>query len=220
MVVNRDGTNWRDLTNDKPFDRYPRWSPDGRKVAFTSDRTGKYEIWTVDADGTNLRQISFTSTEISFPVWSPDGLKLSCRIDLKPYILDMTKEWHAQTPQPLPAPEAADRFVVWDWSPDGQKLAGTFEGRGEGIGYFSLETNRFERVSDMNAQPMWLPDSRRFVFTHDGKAFIADTVTKKVRELFAKTPDQVRALAVSRDGRLIYYTVHSSESDVWLLNLE
>jgi Tol biopolymer transport system component len=35
VVVSRDGTQWRDLTNDKSFDRYPRWSPDGKKIAFT-----------------------------------------------------------------------------------------------------------------------------------------------------------------------------------------
>ena len=38
VVVNRDGTNQRDLTNDAAFDRYPRWSPDGKRIAFTSDR--------------------------------------------------------------------------------------------------------------------------------------------------------------------------------------
>ena len=58
-LVNRDGTNWRDLTDDKFFDRYPRWSPDGKRVAFTSDRSGIYEIWTIDAEGTNLRQLTF-----------------------------------------------------------------------------------------------------------------------------------------------------------------
>ena len=49
-VLSRDGSNWRDLTNDKFFDRYPRWSADGKKIAFVSDRSGSYEIWTIDAD--------------------------------------------------------------------------------------------------------------------------------------------------------------------------
>lgn len=221
VVVNRDGTNWRDLTNDKFFDRYPRWSPDGKKIAFTSDRTGNYEIWTIDVDGNNLRQVTFKSkAETSFPIWAPDGHRLLCRIDLAPMIIDLTKPWGEQTPQPLPPPDISDRFVVWDWSPDGKKLAGFFEGRNVGVGYYSFESNRYERLAEVTALPMWLPDSQRFVYTYGGKAFLADIVSKKTRELFARQPDQVRALAVSHDGNLIYYTVASAESDIWLLDLE
>ena len=62
VVVSRDGTQWRDLTNDKFFDRYPRWSPDGKRIAFTSDRSGRYEIWMLDADATNLRQLTFDTS--------------------------------------------------------------------------------------------------------------------------------------------------------------
>ena len=68
--------------------------------------------------------------------------------------------------------------------------------------------------------PMWLPDSRRFIFSREGKALIADTETKKVREIFSPSEEHIRAVAVSRDARLLYYTLSSSESDIWLLELE
>jgi Tol biopolymer transport system component/predicted Ser/Thr protein kinase len=222
-LVNRDGTNWRDLTDDKYFDRYPRWSPDGKRVAFVSDRSGIYEIWTMDAEGTNLRQLSFDSPPSpSFPIWSPDGARLLFRKERKYFILDLGKTWEAQTPAQLPPPPTEGAFfVVWDWSPDGKKLCGRFEGpNGSGLGYYSFETGRYEKLSDINALPAWLPDSRRLVFAHEGKAYIADTSTKKVRELLARPPEQIRSVAVSRDGRLLYYTLLSSESDIWLLNLE
>ena len=116
-----------------------------------------------------------------------------------------------------------DATTNWNpvWSPDGKKLCGNFEGKnGTGLGYYSFETGRYEKLSDIYAIPSWLPDSRRFVFAHEVKAFIADTATKKVRELYARPPEQIRSVGVSRDGRLLYYTLLSTESDIWLLNLE
>jgi Tol biopolymer transport system component len=223
VLVNRDGTNWRDLTNDKYFDRYPRWSPDGRRVAFVSDRTGVYELWTIDAEGTNLRQISFDSPPTtSFPIWSPNGTRLLFRKEGANFLLDLSKSWDAQTHEPIPQPPTpGDFFVVWDWSPDGKKLGGSFSGvSGTGVGFYSFESRSYEKLADLDAYPFWLPDSRRFVFAHEGKAYVADTATKKVRELLARPPAQIRSVGVSRDGRLLYYTLLSTESDVWLLNLE
>jgi len=223
-IVNRDGTNWRDLTDDKYFDRYPRWSPDSKRVVFVSDRSGTYQIWAIDAEGTNLRQLTFNSPpNPSFPVWSPDGTRLLYRNEgTTNLILDLGKPWDTQTPEQLPPPpNPGELFVVWDWSLDGRKLCGTFEGKnGTGLGYYSFETGRYERLSDISALPFWLPDSRRFVFAHEGKAFIADTSTKKVRELLARPPEQIRSVGVSRDGRLLYYTLLATESDIWLLNIE
>lgn len=216
VVVNREGTNWRELTDDKFFDRYPRWSPDGKKVVFTSDRSGTYEIWTIDTDGTNLRQITFEGTPgTSFPIWSPDGQKIIFRKSAQSFVIDANKTWAQQTPQALPEPDKS--FVAWDWSPDGTKLVGHFTG---GMGYFSFATNRYEMLLNYEAIPMWLPDSRRVIFASEGKAFVVDSVTKKVRELFGAEPYQIRSVGVSKDGRLIYYTAFSTESDIWMLDLE
>ena len=222
-LVNSDGTNWRDLTDDKFFDRYPRWSPDGKRVAFVSDRTGTYEVWTIDAGGSNLRQLTFDSQpNAEFPVWSPDGKRLLFRKVEHSFILDLNKSWQTQTPEPVPQPPIpGDNFVVWGWSPDGRKLSGTFGGTsGPGVGYFSFETGRYERVLDINAHPFWLPDSRRLIYAYDEKVYIADIVSKKAREIIAHPPAQLRSVAVSRDGRLLYYTLLSTENDIWLLNLE
>jgi len=49
----------------------------------------------------------------------------------------------------------------------------------------SFDTGRYEKLAEYYDLPMWLPDSRRFVFSHEGKAFIADIETKKVREMFS-----------------------------------
>jgi Tol biopolymer transport system component len=219
-VVNRDGSNWRDLTNDKFFDRYPRWSPDGKSVVFTSDRSGKYEIWTLDVDASSLRQLTFDSVgDTTFPVWSPDGLRILLHSNFTNKIYRLNEDWARQTPEVLPTPEFG-RFVAWDWSADGKKLIGTLSRPPLEIGYFSFETNRFETLAAFPGSPMWLPDSTRFLFFDDNTAYLGDITTKKTREIFVSKEGELRSIDISPDGTLIYFTVYSSESDIWLLDLQ
>ena len=218
VTVQRDGTNWRDLTNDKFFDRYPRWSPDGKKIVFTSDRSGRYEIWTINADGTNLRQVSFDSPgDATLPLWSPDGTRLLFQRNRVNVILDLTKDWSSQTLHQLPASERF--FAVWDWSQDGKKLIGTFtDGQ---IGYYAFETNRYERVeSNIGGYPMWLPDGSSYICISGGKAFLGNISTKGAREILALRDAQIQGVAVSRDGQYIYFSAYTTESDIWLLDLQ
>ena len=52
----------------------PQFSPDGRRVAFTSDRTGRWEIWISDPDGSNAVQLTaLGAVATGYPHWSPDG---------------------------------------------------------------------------------------------------------------------------------------------------
>jgi eukaryotic-like serine/threonine-protein kinase len=220
-LVNRDGSGWRDITNDKFFDRYPRWSPDGRRLAFTSDRGGNYEIWTINADGTNMRQQTFESERgAAFPLWSPDGGRILFRSNFLNFIIDVDNARAGRAPQLVPGPEGGIYFVAWDWSPDGEKLAGTFSGTFSGVGYYSLAGRKYEKLADVEAYPMWLSDSRRFVYSAEGKVYIADTVTKKVRLVFDAGQAQIRSVGIAKDDGLFYFAVYESESDIWLMDLQ
>jgi serine/threonine protein kinase len=221
VVVNRDGSNWRDLTTDTFFDRYPRWSPDGKRIVFTSDRSGRYEIWLLDADTANFRQLTFDSPGgTTFPLWSPDGRQIAYRSGLVNTVIDVNKSWSEQNLRRLPPPLKEERFVAWDWSPDGKRLLGSLSGPPLVVAAFSFETNEYEKLTEFGQSARWLRDSTRFVFFFNNKAYIGDVKTKRVREVFASEEDAIRSVNVSSDGELLYLTMFSSKSDIWLLDLE
>jgi Tol biopolymer transport system component/imidazolonepropionase-like amidohydrolase len=65
------------LTGGPAYDVQPRFSPDGRKIAFTSDRDGIDNLWIMDPDGKNLKQITKEKErQVNNPAWTPDGLYL------------------------------------------------------------------------------------------------------------------------------------------------
>ena len=68
------GAAWPVLTG-MAFETDPVFSPDGRSIAFVSDRSGVTNLWIADADGRNPRQVSQETklTIFSSPVWAPDG---------------------------------------------------------------------------------------------------------------------------------------------------
>lgn len=222
-TVARDGTDWRDVTNDLAFDRYSRWSPDGARIAFTSDRSGGSEIWICNADGASLRQLTFAGEygQIStFPVWSPEGSRLIFSSPTDSYIVELDQAAAEQARSKLPDLDNGDVFVPWDWSPDGQKLAGRFRPPRLGMGLFSFETGRYTRLSESgDGVPSWLPDSRHLVYSEGNKLILFDTATLRNRELITTSDGEPRSPFVSRDGRLLYYVVHKNESDIWMLEL-
>jgi Tol biopolymer transport system component/DNA-binding winged helix-turn-helix (wHTH) protein len=78
------------VINSSRIDFFPVISPDGTQIAFTSDRTGIFNIWVCDADGENCTQL--TETGGGAPFWSPDGTKIAFWADAEgpeAYVIDV-----------------------------------------------------------------------------------------------------------------------------------
>lgn len=82
FVMNRDGSDPVNLTDDPAFDGYPAWSPDGSKIAFASNRAGQtpgnFHLYVMNADGSEVVRVleNDAMVEDARPQWSPDGSKL------------------------------------------------------------------------------------------------------------------------------------------------
>jgi Tol biopolymer transport system component len=84
MVMNADGSNQTRLSADGNIDITPRWSPNGTKIIFASNRSGNlgsFEVFTMSPNGSNQLRIINNANENSRPAWSPDGTMITFQSD-------------------------------------------------------------------------------------------------------------------------------------------
>lgn len=228
FLVRSDGKGLSQITNDAHKDRAPRWSPDGKRIVFYSDRSGKYEAWAINPDGSGLQQLTHTAGEsgmIYYPTWSSDGSRVAYHMSgYSPYIIETAKAWREQMSVQLPGfNHPTFRFLAWDWSSDGRRLAG---GQGSadmpsaGIAVYSFETHQFETITDFGSRPVWLSDDRRLLFYSKGAIYLADSLTKRTRRILSVAPGDIDGFTLSADNRRIYFSLNSSEADIWLRFVE
>ncbi|MBR4094172.1 MAG: PD40 domain-containing protein, partial [Bacteroidales bacterium] len=75
-VVSSNGGRARQLTSNTAYDYSPIWSPDGKEIAFASDRRGNFDIYTVPAEGGNPKRITTHSASETPWSYTPDGKKI------------------------------------------------------------------------------------------------------------------------------------------------
>ena len=72
-----DGSGVIRLTDNDASDVTPAWSPDGRRIAFASERDGNLEIYVMNADGSGVTRLTYNGANDLFPDWSPDGRRIA-----------------------------------------------------------------------------------------------------------------------------------------------
>jgi serine/threonine protein kinase len=230
FLIRTDGTGEHQITNDPARDRFPRWSPDGKRIMFFSSRvTDRYQVWSINPDGSGLQRLGETDKSVNMPVWSPDGMRIAYYIGghLDNFISELDRSWKDHTER-LPTFSESELFGVNSWSPDGNWLAGHLVRKKSGtndptgIAVYSFETKRFDKLTDFGWSPVWLDDSRRLLFPYHDKLYLVARDHKKVREMFSVSPYTIftHSLRVSKDNRMIYYALEMNEADIWLMTLQ
>jgi Tol biopolymer transport system component len=182
-IVPVDGKPMR-VTNDRFLDTHPAWSPDGKRLAFSSDRSGNMDLWIRDLDAGTDRRLTDRPTSDMTPAWSPDGKRIAfVGIDGL-----FTGDIQVVTVQTGEIQEVSSRVFGASpptWSPDGKRLmfarlkrySSRFR---EGVNEFvSIEIDgRDEQAflpaphqgSDVRAGggPVWSPDGKQIAFVMDG----------------------------------------------------
>ncbi len=167
-----DGYALRQLTHDPADDVQPRFSPDGQRIVFASNRSGNWDLWIVSLDGTGLVRLTDDPTHEIAPAWSPDGKQVAYTAWGR-----RSGQWEIWTVD-VSRPSVR-RFLTYgmfpDWSADGRFLA--FQrARQRGTRHFSVWTAELidgearnltevaynERLACIT--PRWSPDGSSLVF--------------------------------------------------------
>jgi Tol biopolymer transport system component len=226
FVIHPDGSGLRWLTHDKLKDRQPRWSPDGTRIAFYSNRGGKYEIWTLRADGSQLERAAvIPGSQAYHPIWSPDGRRLACDLGENEALIDLTRPVAERRPLPLPPAGRGMGFSASSWSADGRWLAGALhQPDGQqvpGVVLYSLAGKSYLRVTERGHAPTWLSDSRRLLYWDGGTLFLLDTLSRTSRQVLT-TPSgsDYNDFCLSPDDRVLYLARNTEQGDIWLLTMK
>jgi TolB protein len=182
-VMGADGRDKRDLVNDPDFSDWgPAWSPDGRLIAYSSNRGGGLAIWFMDADGGGQHVV--TTGHGEYPAWSPDGKRIAYSggsyYDIHVAAADGSND-RALTSSP-----AYDMGPAW--SPDGEWIAYHTQAdsypdlgeagqgpemeihliRPDGTGDHRITQDRVE-----DGFPAWSPDGRFLMWARHGELVVA-----------------------------------------------
>jgi Tol biopolymer transport system component len=223
FLIRSDGSELRQLTNDLARDRSPSWSPDGSRILFSSNRSGKYEAWIIRSDGSGLSQVTRLEQPVTNPFWSPDGKHIGFTYGSQgTAILDLASP--GSGPRVLPSAAGGEVFAGLSWSADGRSLAGVMLRQDDspvpGVILWSLADNTYRRLTQTGDNPVFLRGGARILFTEPGAVRLVDAAGGEVRMLLTPPPHTSYVNAGVGPGDRTLCTVRATdEGDIWLLSL-
>jgi dipeptidyl aminopeptidase/acylaminoacyl peptidase len=221
-IVDADGQRARELTHGDWRDFSPVWSPDGKKIAFLSDRDGTTQIHVMWLDTREVAQLTHVTRTPGSLRWSPDGQKLAFTMFLK----DTDPILSVKLPKKPEGAKWAKPAIIID------RLSWRRDGRGpvpKGYSHiFVIDAElggtpkQITSGDYSHSDPQWSADGQKIYFSAirkpeaeylhgDTEIYAADLKTHAVKALTdRKGPD--RGARISPDGLLIAYTGYDDKN--------
>ncbi|HKY03270.1 MAG TPA: biopolymer transporter Tol, partial [Blastocatellia bacterium] len=221
-TADENGQNVQRITAHKARDVYPRFSPDGRWIAFSSDREGNLDLFIISTEGGTARQLTFHSADDTLLDWSPDSRSLLFSSnrgeDFMPRLYTVPVEGGIERSA------ASDMGVYASYSPDGRRVAlnrksqaywrkfyrGSFQ---SDVTVMDTASKKFTDLTDfegMDSWPMWGSDGYIYFVSDrepNGQTNIwrvSEQGGKAERVTSFKSGD-VRWPSMSEDGKTIVF---------------
>lgn len=221
-IVDIEGKKVRELTPGRWRDSSPVWSPDGKKIAFISDRDGTSQIHVMWLDTREVAQLTHVEDTPTDLAWSPDGKRLAFTM----FIPDEKPILSVNLPHRPKGAKWAEPAVIID------RLSWRSDGRGplpKGFSHlFTVDAEvggsprQITSGDYSHSSPEWSADGAKIYFSavrkpeaeyqeNDSEIYAVDVATLEVKALTdRKGPDQ--APKVSPDGRWITYTGYDDKN--------
>jgi TolB protein len=189
-----DGSNLVRLTDTPGYDAEGSYSPDGKRIVFTSFRDGDAEIYIMDADGKSPRRITHAKGYDGGPFFSPDGRRVVYRSDRKNN--DLLQIYINNTEGTDERALTDNEFVNWGpyWHPDGRHIIYATSRHGHSnyeLYLMDVESGDQERITykeGFDGLPVFSADGKRLLWTSSGRT--ADKKSQLFIADFSLTPDR------------------------------
>jgi tricorn protease len=239
-IANADGSQPARLTAHIGRDAFPRFSPDGKMIAFTSNRMGNDDVFVVPASGGEPRQLTFNTVNDTVLYWTPDSRRVifATQRGTRPWSSPI---YSVSVDGGLPEPLAMDAATTGMMKQDGtlvafNRMGGSYWRKGyrgnraDDIWIQDVRTRKISQLTDANLQefrshttdvyPMWGADGMIYFSSERDGTFniwkIAAAGASQPQQVTFHKEDGVQFPSISPDGKTIVY---ENEFDVWTLSV-